>query len=288
MKTSISGHTKALTLIGNPTKRSLSPAIHNASFQHLGIDAVYFANEVTADQLEAAVKGLKCFGYVGYNVTAPYKNAIIPYLDKISTTAAMIGSVNTVMHKDGLAVGYNTDALSFTDTLRQHGFFVTDKRIIIADIQAEGPAYAAQAAIEGAEHITILTNAEHVEEAKEHYDQLSQKTASVIEVYDIAKPNAFRHLVANAHVFCNATRIGSSPEAFRTPLDASLIHSNLLVVDSIYNPRQTRLLEDASMIGCETIGGVELLLNQVALAERLWFDCEFDREAVLPLIESEL
>ena len=284
MSTAISGHTKALALIGNPVEYSMSPAMHNASFEHLGIDALYLAHLVLPEQLKHAVQGLKQLEYVGYNVTAPYKNDILAFLDDISTSAKLIGSVNTVVHKDGKSVGYNTDALSFTDTLRQHDFLVAGKRLIIADIRAEGPAYAAQAALEGAEHITILTTDELIKNAQRNYERLAHETASTIEVFDINLPNTYLHLVKQAHLFCNASRIGSAPKTSTTPLDTSLIHSDMVIVDSVYQPRTTRLMQEATMIGCEVIGGLELLLNQAALAEKMWFGCEMPKEVVNKLV----
>ncbi len=284
MSTSISGHTKALALLGNPVEHSMSPALHNASFEHLGIDAIYLAHCVLPEQLKNAALGLKQFGYIGYNVTAPYKNEILAFLDDVSTSAKLIGSVNTVVHKDGKSVGYNTDALSFTDTLRHHDYLVAGKRLVIADIRAEGPAYAAQAALEGAEHIIILTTDELIERAQNNYERLAHETASTIEVFDISLPNTYLHLIEQAHIFCNASRIGSEPESYKTPLDASLIHSDMLLVDSVYQPRTTRLMKDGTMLGCEVIGGLELLLNQAALAEKIWFGCDMPKDVVSELV----
>ena len=104
----ISGCTKTICLIGSPVEHSLSPAMHTFSFEQLGVDCVYLAYNVEPDQLEAAVNGMKELGFLGYNVTMPHKTYISRYMDEVSPAAELMGAINTVVIKDGKAIGHNT------------------------------------------------------------------------------------------------------------------------------------------------------------------------------------
>ena len=127
----ISGHTKTICLIGSPVEHSLSPAMHTFSFEQLGVDCVYLAYNVEPDQLEAAVNGMKELGFLGYNVTMPHKEAVVPYLDGLSGTAARCRAVNTVCMEDGRAIGHNTDGMGFYQALTDLGVEVPGRRITL-------------------------------------------------------------------------------------------------------------------------------------------------------------
>ncbi len=274
MKESISGHTSSLALIADPVEHSFSPALHNASFEELGIDAVYLAFKVEGTALHRAVRGMARLGFVGYNVGAPHKSTILPHLDEVSDEARLMDAVNTVVIREGRSFGYNTDGLSFTKTLADHNIPLHGLHLVMVDIDAEGSAYVTQAASEGAQHVTVLTEASSVDALKTRYVRVSEATGATIEVFDLTDVDRFGTFVADAAVVCNASRIGASPNENRTPIPASLLHTDLCVLDSLYQPRVTTLMQDAMRYGCEVVGGLELLLNQAALAEKLWFDCE--------------
>lgn len=280
MSTRISGRTKTIALIGTPVEHSMSPAMHNTAFDHLGIDAIYTAYNVSEAGLAAAVKGMAEMGFAGYNVTVPHKAKIMSFLDDVSDAAKFIGSVNTVVIENGKSIGHNTDGLSFTETLKQSDISPAGLNLVVADINAEGPAYITQSAIEGARRITVLTKASSVPLAKNGYGRIAEATNCCIEVYDIDDYGAYASRLNEAKVFCNATRIGASPKEHLTPLPAHLLHADLTIIDTIYSPRVTRLMRDAQISGCKTIGGLTLLLNQAALAEKLWLGCDMPQNLI--------
>ena len=127
----ISGRTKICALIGDPVEHSLSPSTQNAAFQHLDLDYVYIAFTVRKENLENAILGARGLNLCGLNVTMPHKINVIPYLDQLDETARNIGSVNTVLNKDGRLIGYTTDGIGALNALKYSGVNPSDKKIAI-------------------------------------------------------------------------------------------------------------------------------------------------------------
>ena len=125
----ISGKTKVIAVVGTPIEHSLSPAMHNTSFEHLGIDCVFLAFDVKEEKdLESAVKGMNALGFVGCNITMPYKTKVLKYLDELSPAAEIMGAVNTVVFKDGKAIGHNTDGAGFMRNVANSGVDIIGKK----------------------------------------------------------------------------------------------------------------------------------------------------------------
>ena len=145
-KLGISGHTKTIALIGSPVEHSMSPAMHNAAFDKLGLDYAYLVYDVQPDDLESVVKGMKAMGVAGYNVTMPLKTLILPYLDELSDAAKLMGAVNTVVMQDGKAIGHNTDGAGFMRNLKENGVDIIGKKMTIVGAGGAGSAIFTQAA----------------------------------------------------------------------------------------------------------------------------------------------
>ena len=154
------GHTRLITLIGNPTGHSLSPAIHNLSFQLLGIDAEYRAFDVDNEALGEIVDELRAADrWDGGNVTMPCKQAIIEYLDGLDEAADLIGAVNVLKKTDGKVVGYNTDGRGFMVNLVKQGVSVPGSRMVLLGPGGAGSAILVQAALDGVAHIDVFARA---------------------------------------------------------------------------------------------------------------------------------
>lgn len=126
----ITTHTQWCGILGNPVEHSLSPAIHNAAFQKLGLDLVYLAFRVEA--LGDAIKGIRALGNArGFSVTIPHKVAAIPFLDEVEPTAKHIGAINTIVVEDGRLKGYNTDASGALRALKEGGALLDGHRVLI-------------------------------------------------------------------------------------------------------------------------------------------------------------
>lgn len=267
----ISGRTKTIALIGSPVEHSMSPAMHNAAFEHLGIDYVYTAYNVDLDDLETVAKAMSAMGFAGYNVTMPHKTFILPYLDELSHAAELMGAVNTVVITDGKAVGHNTDGAGFMRNLKENDVDVVGKKITMVGAGGAGSAIFTQAALDGVASIDVYNIRDDFFEATQNrVDELSQKTGCSITLTDLTNKDALRASVAESALFVNATRVGMAPLDDECTLSEDMLHDGLVVADTVYNPRVTKLLAMASARGNKTVSGLGMLLWQAALGEKLW------------------
>jgi shikimate dehydrogenase len=265
MINNISGKTKICALIGDPVEHTMSPAMHNAAFQKLGLDYAYVPFNVKPDQLSQAVAGFRALNVVGFNVTIPHKVAIISLLDNLDPLAEAIGAVNTVVNDKGKLRGYNTDAEGFFRVLKEHGFNSKNKKVVVLGAGGASRAISYTLAKEGA-NLSILNRRQELSWAEDIAWSIREdfeKEVKVLEMGNLAE-------VLPADLLVNATSVGMSPAANVSPAPAKLLSKVPLVFDIVYNPIKTRLLKDAVAAGCKTISGVDMLAWQGALAFEKW------------------
>ena len=262
---------KIVGLIGSPVGHSLSPEMHNQAYVFLGLDMFYAAFEVCPKDLGNAVKGMEALGFAGFNVTIPHKETIIQYLDQVSEEAGLIGAVNTVVIKEGLIRGYNTDGIGFIKSLEDEGINCKNKRIIILGAGGAARAVAVAAALNGAAAVTV---------ANRTLDR-AQGIADVVRKIGIhARAVPFGGFLsaeeAGGHdIIVNATPVGMYPQADQSPIiNLSDLQSSLAVCDLIYRPLKTKLIKAAECAGSKTVSGLGMLLHQGAEAFRLFTDSE--------------
>ena len=272
--TQISGETRFTCLLGNPTGHSLSPALHNLSFELLGIDAVYLCFDVDSADLGAIVEAFRAMErWDGCNVTMPCKQAIIPYLDGLDEAAELVGAVNVVKKEGTRAVGCNTDGVGFVASLAEQGVNVAGKRIALLGPGGAGSAIAVQAALDGASHIDLLARAggRSFAAAEELAGRLGKRTGSSVAVRDMADEDALRSSIELADILVNATPVGMGEGCDESLVPPRLLHEGLVVAEAIYHPRKTRLIRDAEAAGCVAIPGLGMLIEQAAAAEAIWY-----------------
>ncbi|MBX3325452.1 MAG: shikimate dehydrogenase [Nitrospira sp.] len=254
-------------VIGKPVGHSLSPAIHNAAFRTVGLNFVYLAWQVEA--IGDAVKGLRALGnFRGASVTIPHKVAAIQFLDQVEPTAKRIGAINTIVAENGELTGYNTDASGALRALREGGVELKGRCVVV--LGSGGAARAitvALAAESGAEKLTLL-GIEDLERTRLAQDVRSVGAVTVEDSH--LDEAALRRVLPDSHVLIHCTPVGMSPNAEATCVPASLLHPRLAVMDIVYNPRETQLLKDAKRVGCKTIPGLEMFLNQAVTQFELW------------------
>ncbi len=279
----IDARTQFCGVIGNPVGHSLSPAIHNAAFRKLGLNFVYLAWQVEA--IGEAIKGLRAMGnFRGASVTIPHKVAAIPFLDHVETTAQKIGAINTIVAEKGELTGYNTDATGALRALKMGGVALTGKRIVVLGSGGAARAIAfALAAESGAEKLTLL-GIEDVERTRLAQDIRSTTAVTVEDSY--LDESTLRRVLPAAHILIHCTPVGMSPKAEVTCVPASLLHPDLVVMDIVYNPHETRLLKDAGLAGCKTISGLDMFLNQAVAQFELWTDQSAPVEVMRQVLES--
>lgn len=275
----ISGHTSVAALIGNPVGHSLSPALHNASFARTGTDAVFVAFDVEKDDLQNVVEAFKALRLCGYSVTMPLKQAICPYLDELTPAAALMGAVNTVQIKDGKSIGHNTDGAGFVANCRSHGFDPTGRTITLVGTGGAGSAVYTQLALEGAKRIFVFNRKDEFL-VRQNAQEVSEKTGVPIEVHALDDRGRLASCVAQSDLFVNATRVGMPPLDNECVIDESMLHDRLIVADTVYEPRTTKLIALAQRRGLVTVPGVGMLLHQAALSEKIWLDVDMPIEEI--------
>lgn len=253
----ISGKTKVVGLFGYPVEHSLSPAMHNAAFQHLGLDYCYVTFPVRPDLLEHAVRAVRGLGLRGVNVTVPHKEKVIPYLDRVNEEASFIGAVNTVLHSDGILTGFNTDGRGFMESLAEADISPEGKNIVV--MGAGGACRAISYYLsQGAARLHI-------------FDIDGGKVAGLVADLGTIRRNVSRAddvgSLRGVDIVINATPLGLK-DSDPPPLDLSLITEDMTVCDLIY--KETPLLRAASARGCKTLNGLGMLLHQGVLAFEIW------------------
>ncbi len=263
----INAQTQLCGLLGHPVDHSLSPAIHNAAFRHLGLNFVYLAFPV--QDLQGAVRGLRALGHIrGLSVTIPHKVAILPLLDSVETTAKHIGSVNTIVKDRGLLVGSNTDASGALQALQQGGVERSGQRVVILGSGGAARAIAFALGVEGKiAHLTLLgvDDQERTTLAKD----LQAKTPILLHDSSLT-PETLQSALAQAQLLIHCTPIGMHPNVEESCVPKHLLHRDLTVMDIVYNPLNTRLLQDAQAAGCRTIQGINMFLYQAVGQFELW------------------
>ncbi|NLW22421.1 MAG: shikimate dehydrogenase [Tissierellia bacterium] len=269
MKTNIDGKTKLLGLFADPCTHSNSPLIHNKSFQILGINMVYLAFQVNETNIKEAIDALKTLQMVGANLSMPNKRIAIPYLDRLSPEAELIGAVNTIVNDDGILTGYITDGIGYVKSLEEEGINIRDKKITVVGAGGAGAAICIQSALEGAREIAIFNRT--LEKAQSIANKINDSTACKASPYSLKEYEALKREMMDSHIFTNATNIGMGRFENESLIeDDDFFREDLVVVDIIYNPRKTKMLEMAEKKGCKIINGMGMLIHQAAEAFRLW------------------
>lgn len=245
---------KTIALIGDPVAQSPSPAMHRAAFMVTGLELDYVAEHVTADELPLAFPRLR-EEHVGLNVTRPLKEAVVPLLDEVQGEASETGSVNTVTFRDGRAVGDSTDGAGFIAALRHAGAPFPQNALILG---AGGAVLAVGAALRR-ERAEVTIAARRPERAAAAAEVIGGAGISL-------EAGVLEPVLAAADLLVNATPLGE-----RSPLPNGLVlHPEMTVFDLVYRPRVTRLLAAAREVGCRTVEGVEMLVEQGARSFEIW------------------
>ncbi|MFA4888254.1 MAG: shikimate dehydrogenase [Candidatus Omnitrophota bacterium] len=256
---------KIFGLIGYPVKHSLSPLMHNAAFKELGIPAEYKLFEIAPQELESFFKNLTRKNIFGLNVTVPYKERVLPFLDEISSDARSIGAVNTVINDANRLSGFNTDGVGFLRHLSEDlHFSIAGRKIALIGAGGAAKAAAVYLSKNKPERISIYD----LDKVKSSVliSQL-KKNFPGVEFFLAERTADLR--IDSCDLLINATPIGMK-EADPEIIDANLLRKGLLVYDLIYNPAQTKILRRAKEIGASTANGLGMLLYQGAASFEIW------------------
>lgn len=272
MSTNITGHTTLTGLLGSPVAHSISPMMHNEAFNLLGLDYVYLCFDVGVDNLKTAVDGLKVMGVRGFNCTMPDKNLMCELVDDLSPAAKMIGAVNTVINENGKLTGHNTDGVGYMQAVKDAGHDIIGKNMTLLGAGGAATAICTQAALDGVASINVFSiKDQFFDRAKHLVDNINASTNCKASLYDLADKIELNKSIDNSYILTNATSVGMAPNTDNCIItDESVLRSDLIVSDVIYNPMETKLLKMAKAHGCKTFNGLYMLLYQGAEAFKIW------------------
>jgi shikimate dehydrogenase len=253
-------------VIGNPVEHSLSPALHNAAFAEKKLNLCYVAFRV--EDLAAAMAGVKGLNLLGLSVTIPHKVAILPYLDEVEETARRIGSVNTVLNREGRLIGYNSDGMGAVRALQEADIPLTGRKITILGSGGAARAISFTLGKEIALKEMMLLGVE-VEECRLLAEDL-EKALPFPVGWEPLNPETLGRHIPDTDGIIHCTPVGMSPHPDQSILDRQLFRSGQFVFDIVYNPLKTRLLEEAESEGCRIVPGVEMFIHQAVFQFELW------------------
>jgi len=259
-------------LFGNPVGHSLSPPMHNAAYKKMGINASY--ESYCVEDLQDAITRIRGRPLEGVSVTIPFKTAVIPYLDEIEDDARAIGAVNTILHHDkGRLRGYNTDWMGVVRGLEEY-LEIPGKTFAI--LGAGGAARAAVFGILQKGGIPLILN-----RTAARGEELAR--AFGCPSYPLSEIGAIR-----ADCLINTTPVGMAPEQETSPIAKKALVNFRWVMDCIYNPLKTQLLQDAAGAGCTPINGVGMFVHQGAEQIKIWTGKEPPREFMRQVVLEKL
>lgn len=266
----IDGNTRLVGIIGSPLEHTLSPTIHNAAFDYLGLNWCYVPLPVEQGRLVQAVEGIKALRFTGVNITMPFKTEIIHMLDEVAMFAESVGAVNTILIDKGKLIGYNTDGRGFyTALVRELGYEVKGRKVLVLGAGGASRSVTVSLALAGCESIVIVNRSP---ERSIELSEIILKSAPDIEVSWLSPEDNYDIVVAESDVIINATPLTTFNGDLRVPV--SLLNKNQLVCDLNYSLYQPPLLQEAEARGAQVLDGKGMLLYQAAAAFEIWTGLE--------------
>jgi shikimate dehydrogenase len=257
--------TRQAYLLGSPVAHSLSPALHNAAFAALGIDAHYEALDVAPHEVGAVVGSLRVPDCYGANVTAPHKRAVMPYLDVVDEEALALGAVNTIVNRNGRLLGGNTDAKGLARWMRLSGIDPAGGAAVV--LGAGGAARSSVSALADLGAISVMVLNRTVERAEDLVTSLRQRLRDVDLTWG-ALAEANEPVRRPCSVVINATSMGHHGGA--PSVHPSWYSPGSVAIELAYNPPETGFMVDARAAGARAENGLGMLLHQAALAFERW------------------
>lgn len=256
----VTGHTKQLCIIGDPIEHTFSPNMHNFISETVGNDYIYSAYEVKPENLREAINGIRALGIAGSNVTAPHKKAVMQYLDEISDQARLLGSVNTIVNRNGVLTGYNTDADGFCMSLASNEVQIEGSDILIFGAGGVTKPTVTRMIQERPKSITVINR------TKSKAEQLKEDIMNMLGFEVFTEKQQKRY-----DIVINTTSAGMEPQLDKMPTDdLSVIDEHTAVADMIYNPSKTLFLQEAEKKGAKIINGLGMLIYQGIIAYELF------------------
>ena len=280
----IDGYTRLAAVVANPIKHSISPFIHNSAFEATNTNGVYLAWEVDATELAETVANIRRYQMFGINLSMPYKEQVIPYLDQLSEEAYLIGAVNTVVNREGTLIGYNTDGKGFFKSLPS--FKISKKRLVLLGAGGAAKAILAQAILDRVSQISVFVRSSSMEKTRPYLEKIQNATGFRVDLFALEDVQNLQDSITQADLLVNATSVGMDGSS--QPIPTSIVlPEKLMVADVIYQPFETPFLKWARNQGNQSINGLGMLLYQAAEAFELWTGKEMPTNQIWELLKQK-
>mgnify|MGYP000909355530 FL=1 len=280
----IDGYTRLAAVVANPIKHSISPFIHNSAFEATNTNGVYLAWEVDATELAETVANIRRYQMYGINLSMPYKEQVIPYLDQLSEEACLIGAVNTVVNREGTLIGYNTDGKGFFKSLPS--FKISRKKMVLLGAGGAAKAILAQAILDGVSQISVFVRSSSMEKTRPYLEKIQNATGFRVDLFALEDIQELQDSITQADLLVNATSVGMDGSS--QPIPTSIVlPEKLMVADVIYQPFETPFLKWARNQGNQSINGLGMLLYQAAEAFELWTGKEMPTDQIWELLKQK-
>ncbi|SDK52798.1 shikimate dehydrogenase [Sediminibacillus albus] len=270
-------------LIGYPVNHSLSPWIHQQFMSAVGLEGAYLLFETPVEKLDERLKQLKQDQIHGFNVTVPYKQKVMAFLDEVDADADRIGAVNTVVNQGGRWKGYNTDGIGYIRSLRKEfpDLFSSEKRVLI--LGAGGAARGIYRVLVNAGFQKVDIANRTKEKAEGLLDLQEVHTETAIYGYKEAEDTLDKY-----DLIVQTTSVGMSPDKGKQIISLKKLHPHTVVSDIIYNPLTTQLLQEASDQGARVHRGHTMLLYQARYAFEIWTGTQPAMNGIVSQLEKRL
>jgi len=266
----INTETKLLGVIGNPIKHSKSPLIHNAALKEKNLNYIYLAFEIS--DVKKAIFGMKTLGIIGYSVTIPHKINAMKFVDKLDPLSKKIGAINTIYNENGVLFGYNTDCFGAINALKEKTL-INGKEVYVI-----GNGGASRAIVAGLceEKANVTVFCREIKKAKEFEKVFDCKVKDIKEIND------------KCDILINTTPVGMHPKVNEMPIRKEILNKKMIIFDIVYNPLETLLIKEAKKIGCTTISGVEMFLEQAYAQFKIFTKEDAPRKIMREILINEL
>ncbi|AGY38385.1 shikimate 5-dehydrogenase [Streptococcus ilei] len=281
----IDGYTRMAAVIAKPIRHSISPFIHNHAYQLTATNAVYLAWEVAEEQVEQSLQQLRVLDMLGANISMPYKKKVLPYLDQVDESAQLIGSVNTIVQKDGCLTGYNTDGLGFLKSLPKT-FSIKDKKLVLLGAGGAATAIILEAIRQGVAEIHLFVRPESLAKYQATFSPLSEALSFSIVLHDLSRRDQVNAMMVGTDLLINATGLGMDGVSLPVPKDFTF-PKGCLVADLAYFPAKTPFLQLTEEQELQTVNGLGMLFHQAALAFELMTYKTFPEQEVWQALKLE-
>jgi len=250
-------------LIGKNLTHSLSPKIHKIILEEIGERGEYLIFDIDEDEIDRTLKNCILDGFKGINVTIPYKIKIMKYLDHIDDKTKIIGACNTILFKDGYALGFNTDYFGFSDSIRRNSIPYSNVKVLV--IGTGGVS-------------KVIYEFFKSNEGNEIFFVSREGRGDKIYSYDLLAD------IGNMDIVVNCTPRGMFPKVDDTPIPRTIIKKFKYAIDLIYNPKETYFLKIARELGLTYLNGFHMLISQAIKAEEIWNDASIDENIFSKII----